>query len=169
VSRLSWTLIIGGLLSAILIAISILSMATQLPVPSWFPGRGYPAGLQGDVPSYYTYTPDDRWGEWLCSHDGLYTGTGNCHIGMNNVSTQADDVRSLALIVEDMIQQHPPKESWPGVRVHFVDTPAGNYVALAFKDDAIAKEYTTVRPDAVIDGVYLYKVGDPPPDEPRYK
>ncbi len=162
-SRRGWTLTIGALLSTILIAVLILVMATPLSLRfRYLNNEGYPAGLQGDQPYYNISTYGGGWQYLPCLEDSRYTGTGNCHMADSLVSVVYGNVggsreRTMALIVEDMIQRHPPGEV-DAVRLIFGDPDYGGSVAYAFKDYAFAKDFIhrTDPPDAVIDGVYLY-------------
>jgi hypothetical protein len=125
--------------------------------------EGFPGGLHGQVPQYDPYRTNESRD---CSIDPVYTEY--CYF----VTTEADDARSLALIVEDIIRADSIEESQDKmVLVHF-DTPEGEYTAYAFRHAVLAKGYWTEREMAsatVIDSVYvfyddaLYRYGESPP------
>ena len=149
-SRLSLALIIAALLGAILILI--------LGVFSDPAGdKGFPQGLRGKVPQYQAYrTNDDR----DCS--APYPYAEYCY----HVDTQADDERSLALIVEDIIREDNIEQTGDRMVAVYFYHPGTYYgdpgyaKAYAFRSEDLAKEYLSkygLEDATVIDGVYVLK------------
>jgi hypothetical protein len=147
-SRLSLALIIAALLGAILILI--------LGVFSDRDDKGFPQGLRGKVPQYQAYrTNDDR----DCS--APYPYAMYCY----HVDTKADDARSLALIVEDIIREDNIQETQDKMVAVYFFHPGSYYGnpayanAYAFRSEDLAKEYLSkydLEDATVIDGVYVF-------------
>jgi hypothetical protein len=148
-SSLSLALTIGALLGAILILI--------LGVFSGRDGKGFPQGLRGKVPQCDAYrTNDDR----DCS--APYPYAEYCY----HVDTKAEDERSLALIVEDVIREDNLEEKQDRMVAAYLYHPGTYYGdpdyagAYAFRSEDLAKEYLSkygLEDATVIDGVYVLK------------
>jgi hypothetical protein len=147
-SRLSLALIIAALLGAISILI--------LGVFSGRDDKGFPQGLSGNVPRYQAYrTNDDR----DCSAPYPYA------LYCYHVDTEADDERSLALIVEDIIREDNIEEKQDRMVAIYFYHPGSYYgdpayaSAYAFRSENLAEEYFSKYDEedaTVIDGVYVF-------------
>jgi len=166
-SRVSLVLTIGALLSALLIlvlgiqlTVPFLGFQIQIP-PSFlerFDDKGFPQGLIGNVPQYQAYrTNDDR----DCS--APYPYAQYCY----HVETKADDARSMALIVEDIIREDNIEETQDRmVAVYFYHPgtyygESGYASAYAFRSEDLAKQYLATydydHDATAIDRVYIIK------------